>query len=253
MTKAERERLERQRRGCLAGPRGQPSSGSGTGADLVAELWGRPAPGATRWTNGWRASTCWRWYQAGGAQPTRWSTTGGSACGWSRSWAPIPATPHFDRHRQLLTRPSCTRHLPPPAATGPPNVPRELRAAPTSFVGLPRRGAPGGRGPERGELERHADALGHHRRGRDRQDVAGPGVGVPPLDRFPDGQLYADLRGFSPGQPADGAPGRAAPALVRPGRRPGAVPPHTTPGRALPRACFADQRVLMVLDNAAGH
>ncbi|KOX34874.1 hypothetical protein ADK67_02560 [Saccharothrix sp. NRRL B-16348] len=71
------------------------------------------------------------------------------------------------------------------------------------------------------------------------------------LDRFPDGQLFVDLRGFSP----DGTPMDPAVAVrgfldalgVDPGRIP--VDPHAQ--AALFRGLVADRRMLLVLDNAA--
>ncbi|MDQ0964296.1 tetratricopeptide (TPR) repeat protein/transcriptional regulator with XRE-family HTH domain [Streptomyces sp. B4I13] len=70
-------------------------------------------------------------------------------------------------------------------------------------------------------------------------------------DRFPDGQLFVDLRGFSP----DGDPMDPAVAVrgfldalgVDPGRIP--VAPHAQ--AALFRSLVADKRMLLVLDNAA--
>jgi DNA-binding SARP family transcriptional activator len=69
--------------------------------------------------------------------------------------------------------------------------------------------------------------------------------------RFPDGQLYVNLRGFHPG----GAPTTATDALrgflealaVRPDRIPGSVDAQS----ALFRSLMSDRRMLIVLDNAA--
>lgn len=68
-------------------------------------------------------------------------------------------------------------------------------------------------------------------------------------DRFPDGQLYLDLRGYDPGQPA--APVDALAALLRaldvPPER---VPVDVNEAAALFRSLLADRRMLILLDNA---
>ncbi|MEV8372342.1 helix-turn-helix domain-containing protein [Kribbella sp. NPDC056861] len=69
--------------------------------------------------------------------------------------------------------------------------------------------------------------------------------------RFPDGQLYVDLHGFTPGQlPLDPAEalGRMLTALdVQPGDQPASVEERA----ALFRSQIADRRLLILLDNAA--
>jgi tetratricopeptide (TPR) repeat protein len=69
-------------------------------------------------------------------------------------------------------------------------------------------------------------------------------------DRFPDGQLYVNLRGYDPGQPVT-----AAEALERfltaLGITPGAVPDDLESRSTLFRSLMADRRMLVVLDNAA--
>ncbi|MEV7425036.1 tetratricopeptide repeat protein [Streptomyces sp. NPDC091212] len=68
--------------------------------------------------------------------------------------------------------------------------------------------------------------------------------------RFPDGQLYVNLRGYDPGEPvtAQEALGRFLPAL---GVRPRSVPRDPEAAAALYRSLLADRRMLIVLDNAA--
>jgi DNA-binding SARP family transcriptional activator len=70
-------------------------------------------------------------------------------------------------------------------------------------------------------------------------------------DRYPDGQLFIDLHGHTPGrEPAD--PAAALDSLLRAIGVPGEHIPGTLDGRAgLWRAELAGRRVLVVLDNAA--
>ncbi|MEU6351667.1 BTAD domain-containing putative transcriptional regulator [Streptomyces sp. NPDC047072] len=70
-------------------------------------------------------------------------------------------------------------------------------------------------------------------------------------DRYPDGQLFVDLRGFTPGeQPM--RPGTVIGTLLRTLGVPGERIPDDLDGRvALWRTTLANRRVLLVLDNAA--
>jgi DNA-binding SARP family transcriptional activator len=68
-------------------------------------------------------------------------------------------------------------------------------------------------------------------------------------DRFPDGQLFLDLRGYGPGEPVD--PAQALDVMLRAlGVPPAQVPPSTPERSALLRTRLADRRALLVLDNA---
>lgn len=70
-------------------------------------------------------------------------------------------------------------------------------------------------------------------------------------DRFPDGQLHVDLRGFDPEQPLS-----SAEALARFLRALGVggadIPSDAAERAALYRSALADRRMLIVLDNASG-
>lgn len=69
-------------------------------------------------------------------------------------------------------------------------------------------------------------------------------------DRFPDGQLYINLRGYDPGEPvtAEEALRRFLPSLGVPAS---AVPSDGEAAADLYRSLLANRRVLVVLDNAA--
>ncbi|MER7846383.1 tetratricopeptide repeat protein [Kitasatospora sp. NPDC096077] len=67
-------------------------------------------------------------------------------------------------------------------------------------------------------------------------------------ERFPDGQLYADLRGYAPGGPVD--PAEALGAFLRAfGISP--VPRSLAEGAALWRSLAAERRIAVLLDNAS--
>ncbi len=68
-------------------------------------------------------------------------------------------------------------------------------------------------------------------------------------DRFPDGQLYADLRGYAPGEPMPAAEvlARFLRALGKPGQD---IPPEVEERAAEYRSLLSGRRVLIMLDNA---
>ncbi|MET9830138.1 BTAD domain-containing putative transcriptional regulator [Streptomyces sp. NPDC006385] len=70
-------------------------------------------------------------------------------------------------------------------------------------------------------------------------------------NRFPDGQLYVNLHGATPGMPPL-TPGQALTALLRDlGADPRSIPEHPDAAGALLRSLLAPTRTLMVLDDAA--
>ncbi|WP_051450936.1 AfsR/SARP family transcriptional regulator [Actinospica robiniae] len=132
-----------------------------------------------------------------------------------------------------------------------PNVPRQLPATIRHFVG---------RAEHLHALSAAAEATDGHEGAATVLSVEGTaGVGKTALavhwahrvaDRFPDGQLYADLRGFYPGAPP------AAPAealhrfLTALGVPPQRIPAALEDQAALYRSAAAGRRLLILLDNA---
>lgn len=125
---------------------------------------------------------------------------------------------------------------------------------------LPSSGLFVGRSAEMNELDKALDGAG--RPGGSATVCAisgGGGVGKTSLavhwayravDRFPDGQLYVDLRGFSPsGEPL--APATAVRGFLDAlGVDPGSIPADLQALTGLYRTLVADRRMLVVLDNA---
>ncbi|GAA1357606.1 hypothetical protein GCM10009660_60260 [Catellatospora bangladeshensis] len=130
-------------------------------------------------------------------------------------------------------------------------LPRQLPSAPTAFVGRDR------------HLDRLTGALGGGPAPAPARvgALAGPGgIGKTwlalewahrNLDRFPDGQLFVDLQGFSPAgrpvEPAVAVRGFLEALDVAPARIPAAPDAQAT----LFRSLVADKKMLIVLDNAA--
>ena len=137
-----------------------------------------------------------------------------------------------------------------PAAPPPVPIPRQVPAATAGFAGRER---------ELQALDDLADAWGDDR-GRTTitvVDGAG-GMGKTALarhwahraaDRFPDGQLYVNLRGFGPGEPVD--PTAAAGTLLSTfGAADDQIPAGVEARTALLRTALSGKRALVVLDNA---
>jgi DNA-binding SARP family transcriptional activator/Tfp pilus assembly protein PilF len=131
-----------------------------------------------------------------------------------------------------------------------PVVPRELPAAPVHFAG---------RTGELAALTRLLDRNGERVPAVVVSAIGGTaGVGKTALavhwahqvtDRFPDGQLYVNLRGYDPGQPL--APGEALAGFLAAFGVSGSEIPAEEAGRAAAyRSVLGGRRVLVMLDNA---
>ena len=139
---------------------------------------------------------------------------------------------------------------PPPAAEGPPLVPRQLPGAVPHFTG---------RAAELAALTRALDTAGEQPGSVPIAAIGGTaGVGKTALavrwahqvaDRFPDGQLYVNLRGYDPGRPVAAADALAG-ILGALGVTGPDVPPGAEERAARYRSALAGRRVLVVLDNA---
>jgi DNA-binding SARP family transcriptional activator/tetratricopeptide (TPR) repeat protein len=135
----------------------------------------------------------------------------------------------------------------PPAVPSPPR-PAQLPPPPAHFTG---------RAPLLDELRRALD-LGGQPAVAVVSGMAGVGKSALALqaahglrERFPDGQLYVNLHGATPGM-TPLTPGQALTALLRDlGAEPRSIPEHPDAAAALLRSLLAPTRTLMVLDDAA--
>jgi tetratricopeptide (TPR) repeat protein len=146
---------------------------------------------------------------------------------------------------------------PPPAPTGPGGprtglLPRQLPAAPRYFTG---------RAADLAVMNRWLDGAAGQGAAVVITAIGGTaGVGKSALalawahqvaDRFPDGQLYVNLRGFDPGGMRAMTPGEAVRGFLdalRPAG--GQIPASTQAQAAMYRSLLAGRRMLIVLDNA---
>ncbi|WP_148088675.1 AfsR/SARP family transcriptional regulator [Saccharothrix texasensis] len=157
-------------------------------------------------------------------------------------------------HRQILAAdprlvaaPTSTAHT---AAAPQPVVPRQLPAALSSFVG---------REDALRQLDNHLDATGTTGPVAIASIIGTGGMGKTSLalhwahqhtDRFPDGHLWVDLRGFSPDHPRQ-ATDVLADFLAALGVDRGLLPQDVDARAALYRTHTTGKRMLILLDNAA--
>lgn len=161
-----------------------------------------------------------------------------------------PGPPLRKLHQRILTADPAINGAPAPGRAGLP-VPRQLPTPPRLFTGRVR---------ELALLDAILDDTRAAPSAVVISAVSGAaGVGKTALavhwahriaDRFPDGQLYVNLRGFDPGgsvlSPADAVRGFLDALAVPPGR----IPASLDAQAALYRSLLAGKRVLVVLDNA---
>ena len=151
------------------------------------------------------------------------------------------------------------------AAAQPPEpvVPRQLPAAPGLFAG--RQAELAGLDRALAAVSADREPLSDHRSGGAATTVMVSAIGGAGgigktwlalawahrhLDRFPDGQLFVDLHGFSPTEPM--ASGTAVRGFLDAlGVDPGRIPADLDAQAALYRSLVAGKRMLVVLDNAA--
>ncbi|HJP72871.1 MAG TPA: BTAD domain-containing putative transcriptional regulator [Pseudonocardiaceae bacterium] len=155
-----------------------------------------------------------------------------------------------DLYQRILTADAgLAAPAPPRRAAAAPTVPRQLPATPAGFSGRAT------------ELTAVTDALAGNGDTVPIVTITGSGgIGKTALTlrwahqhsaRFPDGQLYVNLRGFDPTSPPM-SPGAAVRAFLNALNVPeSAVPAELDAQTALFRSLVADRRVLIVLDNAA--
>ena len=162
-----------------------------------------------------------------------------------------PGTGLRDLHQQILTADPALAAEPgpaPPSAAPRPVVPRELPAQVRHFTG------------REGELAALTRLLDQGLQDASATVVIGgtAGVGKTALavrwahqaaGRFPDGQLYVNLRGYDPGQPIPAADALAGflRSLGVPGQD---IPPGEGERAARYRSLLAGKKMLIVLDNA---